>query len=284
MSDPSEAKILMIDIHSHILPGFDDGLQSLEEAVRLCQLMASGGVTTLFVTPHITGAPDLENSRRIDDSVASLQATLHEKNIPLRLLRGAEVAPTMQVLDWLDSGFPILLGASGRYLLLDCPPNAIPVGLDRLVFTLQTRRITPILAHPERVTSIQRHPQSLEPLVDSGLLIQISARSILGRHGKAAKDTTRILLRHNWAQFVASDSHSICSNEPLLPLAAQALIETVGRNEALELTERNGARVAAGADVPTNPLPYKTRMGMSWLGRLSAAIRPTATSWPGQSG
>jgi len=268
----------MIDIHSHVLPGFDDGLKSLEEAVRLSQLMTSGGVTTLFVTPHITGAPDLENSRRIESSMASLQAALDERGAPLRFLPGAEVAPTMDLLDWLDRGFPILLGTSGRYLLLDCPPNAIPPGLGRLVFALQTRRVTPILAHPERGLSVQQKPDSIEALVENGLLTQISARSILGRHGKAAKDTARVLLRHHWVHFVASDSHSISSHEPLLPLAAQALIELIGRDEVLELTQRNGARVAAGEEVPTNPLPYKAGAGTSWLRRVGLAIQP-ALGW-----
>ena len=155
----------MIDIHCHILPAFDDGPRALGESLAMAEIASISGVDTIIATPHVGIDGNEQAAHRIPESVEALQAAIDDRGLAIRVLPGAEVFPSSAVTRWLDDGCPITLGKNGKYILLDCPLLNVPTGLDQLVFELQARGITPILAHPERVLPIQRRPQLLESLV-----------------------------------------------------------------------------------------------------------------------
>lgn len=259
----------MIDIHNHILAGVDDGPKLLEESITMAKIAVEEGTTVFFATPHVGSHIELLASRQYAEKTAELQAILTERHINLQLVSGAEVYPSGDVPLWLDQEYPLTLGPAGRFILLDSPLLQIPIGLDTLVFELQSKGYTPILAHPERVDPIQQNPQLLEEIVRRGLLIQINASSLTGGQGSETRKTAVNLLNLNWVHFVASDAHSIRRRRPSLSVAHKELIELVGEKTAEDLVQNNGLRVLNGESVPTDPLPYKSDK-RSWFSRLFA--------------
>jgi protein-tyrosine phosphatase len=245
----------MIDIHSHILPDFDDGARSVDEAVEMACQAVDAGVTVLYVTPHIDASADPLRSNEIATQAEALQRELDDRSIQLRLIPGAEVYPSPGVPRAIEAGLPVTLGGS-RYVLLDTPLSALPPRLDHLIFDLQSLGITPILAHPERSAPVQSNPGVLEPLLDRGVLIQINASSIAAQAREPVHATASTILRHNWAHFVASDTHSPRRRRTMLAEAKAALVDLIGSDAAYELTHANGERVIAGAAVPSDPSPY----------------------------
>lgn len=257
----------MVDIHCHILPDFDDGPGTKEESVAMAAF-AARTTRVVFATPHLGIVNGLDAAVEIADRVASLQRLLDAENLALRVVPGAEVYPSGNLVRAVDCGAPLTLGG-GRYLLLDTPMVSTPVDLRQLVFDLQTRNITPILAHPERCATIQRQPSILEDFLQAGALVQINSGSLLGRHGILARRTAMKFLRQRWAHFIASDAHSIRSRRSTLADAAAALRPEFGNETVAELMCENGRRVLEGETVPSNPAAYRPDGISGWFHRLA---------------
>lgn len=249
----------MIDIHSHILFSRDDGSDSLEESLEMARQAVDGGTSVLFATPHVATPQELQRAGDIATQLAELQAELQRQEIPLQLVAGAEVDPMIGITEALDAGAPILLGNSGKYLLLDSAFSMLPRGLEETIYQLQLRHLTVILAHPERIIPIQEKPQLLEGMVQRGVLLQVTGSSILGKNGPIAEEVACQLLELGWAHFIASDAHSSVTRRPSLGDAARELLNIVDAETAAELLENNGRRVMEGGTVPSNPAPYITR-------------------------
>lgn len=248
----------MIDIHSHILFARDDGSKTLEESLEMARQAVAGGTRVLFATPHVSNPQELARAVDIAPQMAELQAEFQRQEIALELVAGAEVDPLIGIEEALDAGAPILMGESGKYLLLDSAFSMLPRGLETIIYQLQLRHLTIILAHPERIIPIQENPQLLEVLVNRGVLLQVTGSSILGKNGPIAEEVACRLLELGWAHFIASDAHSPVTRRPNLADAALELLNIVDADTAADLLVNNGRRVIEGEAVPSNPQPYVT--------------------------
>jgi protein-tyrosine phosphatase len=253
----------MIDIHTHILPEIDDGSRSLDESLEMARIAVAHGTTTLIATPHVMEQPDFARAEMIAAHVVDLQGKIDEAGIGLRLLAGAEVFPKQALGELLSAGAPLTL-AGTRYVLIDTPFSALPLGLEAMVFALQTRGFMPILAHPERVAPVQEDPRVLEALVARGLLLQVTAGSVLGRHGEQPERTAEVLLAHRWVSFIASDAHGARARRPAMDGARALLAERLGEEEAAALTEKNPQQLLADQPIVADPLPYTPPRRRSW--------------------
>ncbi|HEY3378033.1 MAG TPA: CpsB/CapC family capsule biosynthesis tyrosine phosphatase [Armatimonadota bacterium] len=261
----------MIDIHSHILPGVDDGPATMEESLAMAQQAVAGGTTIMFATPHIAWQQDIERAGAIAGWVATLQDALVAANIPLQIIPGAEVSPLEELLPALEADVPLTLGVQGKYLLLDSPFTALPMGFDAAVFALQTRGYNVILAHPERLLPFQMDPAPLAALANRGLLMQVNASSLLGKHGVPPQKLAWTILRHGWAHFVASDAHSPIQRRPGLTEAAREVTAVLGEEVTAELFEQNPRRILAGEPIACHPAEYTAQRKLGgwfdWLRR-----------------
>lgn len=256
----------MIDIHSHILPETDDGATTLADALDMARQAVAGGTSIMFATPHIANQRDFPGAVDIVRKVEALQTAVDAEGIPLRLVPGAEVYPMSDMLPALEANTPITLGKS-KYLLLDSPFTELPYGFANFVFNLQIQGYRVILAHPERVQSVMANPQILEELVQHGLLLQVTASSLLGKNEGPSEEVAYTLLEHRWVHFVASDTHSPVYRRPSLAEAARELTDIMGADLATELLYTNGNRVLNNERVPTDPLPYTTpKRRKRWFG------------------
>jgi len=162
----------VIDLHSHILPGLDDGPDRLEGSLQLARELVADGVHLVAATPHVRS--DYPNTTgRIEDGVRELRAALAEVAIPLQVATGAELA-----LDRLpgladDELRRLSIAGTGVFLLVETPYVGWPVELHECLFALRRAGFRPILAHPERNHAVQRRADLLEPLVAGGVLVQL---------------------------------------------------------------------------------------------------------------
>jgi protein-tyrosine phosphatase len=147
---------------------------------------------------------------------------------------------------------------------------SLPIRFEEMVFSLQVHGYFPILAHPERILPIMHDPRILEPLVHRGLLLQVTAGSLLGKNGNDVEDVAYSLLDHRWVHFVASDAHSPIHRRPELDSAAKELVDIVGPDAVTVLFEENGRRILEDQSVATNPLPFTVEKKKRWFNFFSS--------------
>jgi protein-tyrosine phosphatase len=197
----------VIDLHSHILPGIDDGAGTIEQSLELARIMVDAGTEAVAATPHVRD--DYPTSpKTMERLVAQLQGALADHDVALRLLPGGEIDLACLGLLALEDLTRFGLGGNPDYLLLEFPYYGWPLQLGAQVFALRTRRVTPVLAHPERNPDVQAAPDRLRPLVEQGALVQLTAASVDGRLGRRACRCALELLDRGLAHLIATDAHA----------------------------------------------------------------------------
>lgn len=245
----------MIDIHSHLLPGVDDGPRTMDESVEMARRAVEGGTTTMVCTPHMHPRM-LTPPERVHEGVAALRRELTRAEVPLEIQPGGEISvEQLRVMDDAALGRSTI-GLDGRWLLVEMPFTGWPLDLSRLLDDLEIRGFRAVLAHPERSESVQRQPDRLRDAIGRGAITQITAASLVGEHGPAAGRAARQLLRLGWAHVMASDSHSASWRGPDMRAGLRvAVAELGGDAETVRwMVEEGPALVVAGKDVrPPRP-------------------------------
>lgn len=198
----------MIDIHSHILPGIDDGAQTIEDSIKMAKTAVNEGITTIIATPHHKNNQFTNLKSSILTKVNDLNTVLKQENIPLTVLPGQEVRIYGEVLEDYYKEEILTLNHT-KYLFIEFPSSSVPRYAERLLYELQTEGIIPIIVHPERNKELQEKPELLYQLVKNGALTQVTASSVAGYFGKNVKKFSEQLIEHNLTHFVASDAHNV---------------------------------------------------------------------------
>lgn len=243
----------VIDLHSHVLPGLDDGARDLAEAVAICRAAKAEGITVLAATPHVRDdyptTPD-----QMERALASLQAAAGSL---VRLVPGGEIA-----LPQLDRPLEELrrfgLGGNPAYLLVETPYAGWPLDLAYRLARLRQNGITAVLAHPERNPSVQERPSILAEIVAAGTLVQLTAGSVDGRAGPRVQACAFQLLELELAHLIASDGHA-------------PTVRAIGMRDAVRalkderLAEWLTVKVPA-AILERAPIPDRPRRSRRWTG------------------
>ena len=227
----------MIDLHCHLLPGVDDGPDTLQESLALCRIAVEDGITHSIVTPHIHPGR-WENTREsIERDCNALQGALDEHGIPLRLGFAGEVRLTDQVMRQVEANEIPFYGEVDGYqiMLLEFPHGHIIPGSENLVEWLLARKIRPLIAHPERNREVMRSPARIRPFVASGCWLQITGGSLCGDFGEKAQALAAQFLRDDMVSVVASDGHNSNARKPSLKLAFHKITETFNEERAIRL-------------------------------------------------
>jgi protein-tyrosine phosphatase len=237
----------MIDLHCHLLPGIDDGPDTLEQSLALCRIAVKEGTTHAIVTPHIHPGR-WENSRQsIQQAFNALRAQLDEHGIALQLGFAGEVRLSDQVLQQvMAQDIPFYGEVDGYHImLLEFPHGHIIPGSDKLVQWLLKRGIRPLIAHPERNKQVMKNLQQLRPFLDAGCWLQVTAGAITGSFGERAQDIARQLLDDDAVTVVASDGHNSGARPPVLKQAFEYIASEYGQARAQRLLQETPARIAA---------------------------------------
>jgi protein-tyrosine phosphatase len=270
--------LFVIDLHCHLLPAIDDGPASTAQALEMAQMAWQAGTRTMVATPHMIGRYPTTPGQ-VADGVGRLRAALAEADIPLQVVAGAEIA-----LDFLpgmshdDLAASTLGGPGRRWVLLEMPFRGWPLQLPVLLRDLEMRGLGAVIAHPERADSVQRSPHRMRDIVGLGALVQITASSLTGEHGAAAKRTAEALLRDETAHILASDAHSATWRPPGLAdgLAAAAKALKSTPEDLSWMVEEGPRQVIAGLAVkpPRIGPTRKPRPDVTLQGRPSTQQSP----------
>lgn len=233
----------------------------------MARLAVADGITTIVATPHsresIAGpryTVDLVQAR-----LAELRNALDEAGIPLDVQPGTEIRYHVNVLQHLRAGTVLPCG-SHAVILLELPANALPAMLEQSIFELQLAGYRIVLAHPERIQTVRQTPNLLIPLIERGVLMQLTANALVGNLGKNMQRVATTLLTHRMIHLLASDAHGMPPRRPpALMVARQHAAMLIGIEAATALVEDIPAALLAGQPLalPT-PRPVEQRRRWFW--------------------
>lgn len=245
----------MIDIHTHILPAVDDGARDLEGSLAMLRMAAAAGTTEMVATPHwdpqFTFDPQV-----VEERLAELQKAAGDS---MRIHYGCELHLTLE-------GIENALGTPERYainhrshLLVEFSnlmvPRASGVILERLI----DRGLRPVIAHPERNPLLRGRVSEMEAWVGKGCALQLTAQSLLGRFGKAARNMSHELIDRGLAHFLASDAHDLEHRPPVLDEVRRYVEEKYDEETAALLLVENPQAAIEGRPVIAGPVHMRKR-------------------------
>ncbi|QJR80197.1 histidinol-phosphatase [Alteromonas pelagimontana] len=199
----------MIDVHSHIIPGIDDGARTMDMALAMARQTVDAGVTHLVCTPHIHWGHYDNTIDTIKAGFLGLREEIIKNGIELNISFAGEVRVSELIPGWMaEKQLPFLGQHNGKsVLLLEMPHSHIPAGFDNLLRWLQASKVQPLIPHPERNRDILKRPEKIQWLRNQGCLLQVTAGALTGRFGEQVRDVSLEMLANRQIDLVASDTH-----------------------------------------------------------------------------
>lgn len=235
----------MIDIHCHFLPNIDDGSKSWEETMEMARMAVDDGVTGAVMTPHwIQGTTWQPAPETVRSLVAEMNTRLRAEGIDFTAYPGMEIGIIPDLPRVLSEG-KILPLAEGDFVLIEIPFYSLPMGLEEVIFGIETQGRKAVLAHPERNREFQSSPKRILDFISMGALVQITAGSLTGGFGDSAKKCSAELAKLGAVHFVASDAHSTRHRTPIVSDGFSVLKKAVGQ-EGVDTVVANTYEVLRG--------------------------------------
>jgi protein-tyrosine phosphatase len=234
----------MIDIHCHILPGVDDGAQSLSDSLNMARMAVNQGIRKIVATPHHLNNAYENPKHSIIERVKELNEALRLEKIDLEILPGQEVRIHGEMLQGYETG-EILPVNHTPYILVEFPSNHVPRYTEKLFYDLQVSGLIPVIVHPERNQEIIENPDLLYRFVKKGAFTQITAASICGDFGKKIRNFSLQLVEANQTHLIASDAHNIKNRSFKMSEAFEVIEKKYGIN-AVFLFKENAELLIEG--------------------------------------
>ncbi len=250
----------MIDLHTHLLPDWDDGAKDWEEAASMARVAEQDGIAMIGLTPHVF------RLTKYGDNLELLEQKITNSGEgdanPGKFYRGAEVYITDKIVENIKKNN--LTVNNSCYVFVEFPADSVTAGVKDLFYQIMLGGYVPIVSHPERNIVFGRQPGLLCDLVNMGAVAQVTAKSILGEFGHEAREVAEVLLKHNLVHIIASDAHDPENRPPRLRRAVERAAKIVGEEKALAMvTEIPQAildnRVVPDYGEPINPEEKKKR-------------------------
>ena len=234
----------MIDIHSHILPGMDDGAQDLYESLAMVEIAANSGITAIVATPHCNIPRGYKNyfGNEYIAKVQQLREAVREEGIPVQILPGAEALGTADLPQLLQDGKIMTLN-QGRYLLIEFFFDEDPEFVNYLLEEVKDLKAIPVIAHAERYKFVQKDPNLVYEWRRKGYPVQVNKGSIRGKFGNKAQETAYLLMNHHLVSVVASDAHSPYVRTPNMKNAYEQLMQEYPESYVNMLFYENPKRI-----------------------------------------
>ncbi|MCM3741813.1 tyrosine protein phosphatase [Oceanobacillus luteolus] len=228
----------MIDIHSHILPGIDDGAKTEFDSLDMAKAAVKEGITTIVATPHHRNGVFDNDRESIIRWVDTLNELLINEDIPLTILPGQETRINGDMLDELENNIILPINDT-KYIFVEFPSAHVPRYASQMLFDIQVAGYIPIIVHPERNQELLEHPSRLYEFVKKGALTQVTAASVVGKFGKDIQKFSRQLIEANLTHFIASDAHNTKSRGFAMKEAFQVINNDFGSDYAYMFLENS---------------------------------------------
>lgn len=215
-----------VDIHSHLLPGIDDGAKDMDTSIALLLKMASYGIKNFITTPHVLGSVYPNSSEVIKQKLAAVKKELEKREI-----KGISIQAAAEYM--LDGEFSALLDQKDilvlkdNYILVEMSYFSAPINLYELLFKIQLKGYKPVLAHPERYNFYHTDFKSYYKLKQAGCLFQLNLLSLTDQYGKGVQKTSEKLLKENLYDFVGTDTHHQNHLELLPKIGTKKTLEKI---------------------------------------------------------
>ncbi|MDA8307930.1 MAG: hypothetical protein M0Z81_14000 [Deltaproteobacteria bacterium] len=257
----------VIDFHCHILPDLDDGAPDWEHSVEMARIAVADGISGIVCTPHLSPVFPDNDRKAVMASVEQLRIRLRKAEIPLELYPGAELAIDSDLGEKIKSNEVMTINDNRNVALIEMPVETIPPNIERFFWSIQSTGIDIVLGHPERNPCLMKDPSILFRWIQRGVMVQVTASALAGKHGHQVRDFTVNLLKRRMIHLVASDSHGPTRRRPGLS-AARAVVESViGKEEAHKIFCENPQQLLLGT-VPDFAPPLQALKKTSFLQRI----------------
>jgi len=239
----------MVDVHCHILPGLDDGPDSIEESLAMAEAAISDGITHVVATPHCNSEYPFDYAyvQRLRDRLQS------EVGDRLKLATGCDFHLNPENLNALRTDASQFCINQRDYLLVEFNEISIPPSMDETLHNLQLQGLRPVITHPERNAILRRQPERLAKWVRLGCVVQVTAGSITGTFGPRAQEDSMCWIAKGIVHIVASDAHNTKRRPLRLQPAYRAVSEQFGATKAQALFVDNPLAAFEGRDLPYIP-------------------------------
>jgi len=239
----------MVDLHCHVLPGVDDGPDSMEVALAMAETAVADGITHVVATPHSSDRFffDFARIRKLRDE---LQAKIGDR---LKIATGCDFHLNPENLNALRKNAPPYCINQHDYLLLEFNEVSIPPGMDQTLHEIQLAGVRPIVTHPERNSILRTHPDRLRHWVRQGCFAQVTGGSLTGVFGPVAQRMALQWIREGLIHFVASDAHNTKARPLRLQPAYDVVVDQFGEPKAHALFLENPLAAFEGRELPHVP-------------------------------
>ena len=222
---------LTIDLHSHLIPGIDDGAKDMDESLTLLHALEKAGYKKVITTPHIMADTYCNTPQIIMKGLKQLSTQAKEAGLNIEIEAAAEY--------YLDDGFLALLRTrdiltiAGKYILFETSYMAKPLQFDEMLFEIIAAGYKPLLAHPERYRYIQNLEEEYRLLKDRGVYFQVNINSFGGHYGKESKSKAEFLSKNGMIDFLGSDVHHIKQVETLVGIKEKRIYKKIYKNNKI---------------------------------------------------
>lgn len=238
----------MFDIHSHVLPGLDDGPTVIQDSLEMMRSAQRVGVRAIVATPHCASHRRSLRTSAIADAIARLRAAAaaDPEASRVELHMGSEIMLDPGVCAALSAGDVPTLGGNTRFALVELPMLEVPHYAEDVLFELAAIGYMPVLAHPERNHELSQRFDVMLRMIKRGALMQLEAGSVVGAYGPIAQQCAIDMIDRRMCHFIASDAHRPGAYDTLIPRSIKAVAARIGREAADALFDANPAAALAG--------------------------------------
>lgn len=210
----------MVDLHSHILPGIDDGAKDMDMTLNMLKIAVSDGTKKIVATPHFCRGYYLNAYDDVVNLVEKVNHKAKENDLDIEIYPGQEIFINKQVIEDYKQG--IIKGIGGtRYMLIELPMDKMLKETFDVLYELRIQGVVPIIAHPERYMYIIEKPHKINEFINEGCLFQINSGSIKGVFGKTIQKAAETLIKHRVCNFIGSDAHTTRMRAPVIKKALE---------------------------------------------------------------
>jgi protein-tyrosine phosphatase len=245
----------MIDIHTHLLPDFDDGPKNVEQTRKMLAIAENDGTTAVVVTPHLLDLTDYEREEEILSKFEEVKNIIQQDGLNVKAYLGGELYLFPEIK--FDRVFSTI-NNNNKYPLVEFGMRQVPEFVPKKLFDFLMEGYVPILAHPERYLPIIKNPRYAFKFAQMGVALQMNAGSILGVFGESVQQVAHQLLDHKCIHFIASDGHNTNSRTISLAVVKEYMTKIYGKETAEILLIKNPQNAISGKKlIREDPIPFE---------------------------
>lgn len=238
----------IVDVHSHILPGVDDGSKNMDMTRQMLQMAWSEGIHTIIATPHHRRGYAQAPAEKLKEAYQAVCIEAKKINPDFKIYLGSELFRSHSLEERLASGEALTM-AGTNYALVEFLPSDPYRELHSTLRRIQMAGYKPIVAHAERYQCLVKEPELTEELVDMGCLIQVNASSVTGENGFSAKRYVRKLLKYELVHFLGTDAHDLNRRSPMIQKCVSYIAKKYGEEYARRVSSENALKLLSGSPV-----------------------------------